>query len=107
MTAADKPNLDEASRAAVAALTYRLRERDAMAEADRPDAEVFGLEFMTALRGQGWRPTPAMAVKDRWRADRSSPPATTEAKDAFRTELEQQSWYRKAHPELDDQEPAS
>jgi hypothetical protein len=50
---------DHETTQAVEALAHRLRERDG--EADRSDAEVFALEFMTALRGQGWRPTPAKA----------------------------------------------
>lgn len=49
--------LDEATRAAVAALAHRVRQRD---DSDEPaDAEVFALEFLTALRGQGWRLTEA------------------------------------------------
>jgi hypothetical protein len=40
---------------AIEALAHRLRSWD---RADT-DAEVFALEFMTALRGQGWRMTQA------------------------------------------------
>ena len=53
---------DAETSAAIEALAYRLRQRDAAihaAENDIGDAEVFALEFMTALRGRGWRPTPA------------------------------------------------
>ncbi|TDD54551.1 hypothetical protein E1286_05000 [Nonomuraea terrae] len=57
MTKTDLPDLNEATRAAVAALAHRVRERDALD--DRPDADLFATEFLTALRGQGWRPTAA------------------------------------------------
>ena len=52
--------LDREIQAARAALVYRIRQRDAAihaAENDIGDAEVFALEFMTALMGRGWRPT--------------------------------------------------
>ncbi|MGW4663222.1 hypothetical protein [Streptosporangium sandarakinum] len=62
-------NLDEETRTAVAALTARVRNRDA-AE-DRQPAELFALEFMTALRGQGWRPTPARPTL-RWSRPRGA-----------------------------------
>lgn len=52
---------DVAAARAVDELADRLRERDA-AE-DRVDARIFALSWMTALRGQGWRPTPAKASK--------------------------------------------
>jgi hypothetical protein len=42
---------------AVEALAHRLRSWDR----DDTDAEVFALEFMTALLGQGWRMTQAKA----------------------------------------------
>jgi len=47
--------------AAVKALTHRLRERDAAIRdgEDYADPEAFAGEFVTALRGYGWRPTPA------------------------------------------------
>lgn len=45
---------DEESRDAVRALVYRLRNRE-----PGEDDEVFAVEFITALRGRGWRPTPA------------------------------------------------
>ena len=48
---------DAETTAAIEALAHRVKSRDA--EADRADAEVFALEFMTALRGRGWRPTEA------------------------------------------------
>lgn len=52
-------DLDQATREAVAALVYRLRQRDAATDEDRPDVEPFALEFVMALRFRGWRPTPA------------------------------------------------
>jgi hypothetical protein len=48
---------DTETAAAIEALAYRIRERDA--DPERSDADVFALEFMTALRGRGWRPTAA------------------------------------------------
>lgn len=52
---------------AVDALVFRLkqrREQEKQGE-DAPDDEWFAREFMAALRGQGWRPTPAKATD--WR----------------------------------------
>jgi hypothetical protein len=45
---------DHETRSAVDALTRRLRNRD-----PGTDNEVFALEFITALRARGWRPTEA------------------------------------------------
>ena len=45
---------DHETTAAVDALTRRLRDRD-----PGTDDEVFALEFITALRARGWRPTEA------------------------------------------------
>ncbi len=52
---------DSDTTAAVEALAYRIRERDAAIRdgQDFADADVFAAEFMTAMRGHGWRPTPA------------------------------------------------
>ena len=48
---------DAETSAAIDALAHRLRLRDeAMRDAD---ADVFAAEAVTALRGYGWRPTPA------------------------------------------------
>ena len=50
--------------AAVEALAHRIRQRDNAIHAcenDIGDAEVFAQEFITALRGHGWRPTGAKA----------------------------------------------
>lgn len=49
---------DAETTQAVEALAHRIRQRDSEAEHEA-DAEVFALEFMTALRGRGWRPTSA------------------------------------------------
>jgi len=47
---------DADTTAAIEALAFRLRNnRD-------EDPDVFALEFITALRGHGWRPTPAKAT---------------------------------------------
>jgi hypothetical protein len=48
---------DPDTRAAIDALTRRLRDRD-----PDTDDEVFALEFITALRARGWRPTEAKAI---------------------------------------------
>lgn len=57
MTKTDATDIDQATREAIAALTSRVRNRDAADE--REDAELFAMEFLAAMRGQGWRPTPA------------------------------------------------
>jgi hypothetical protein len=48
---------DRETAAAVDALTRRLRNRD-----PGTDDEVFALEFITALRARGWRPTEARVM---------------------------------------------
>ncbi len=48
---------DHETRSAVEALTRRLRDRD-----PGTDDEVFALEFITALRARGWRPTEARVM---------------------------------------------
>jgi hypothetical protein len=48
---------DPDTRAAIDALARRLRNRD-----PDTDDEVFALEFITALRARGWRPTEARAI---------------------------------------------
>ena len=52
---------DSDTTAAVEALAHRVKVRDQAIRdgEDCPDAEPFALEFVTALRGQGWRPTAA------------------------------------------------
>lgn len=56
---------DAETSAAIEALAYRLRERDAAMRdgSEYADAEVFAAEYLAALRAKGgWRPTPAKAV---------------------------------------------
>jgi hypothetical protein len=48
---------DHETRSAVDALAHRLRSRD-----PGTDDEVFALEFITALRARGWRPTEARVM---------------------------------------------
>jgi hypothetical protein len=57
------PVTDAETSAAIEALAHRVKARDkAIRDGDdHPDAEPFALEFLTALRGRGWRPTPAKA----------------------------------------------
>ena len=52
---------DAETAAAIEALEYRVKLRDqAIRDGEEyPDAGPFALEYLTALRGQGWRPTPA------------------------------------------------
>ncbi|WP_433520091.1 hypothetical protein ACQP2T_63865 (plasmid) [Nonomuraea sp. CA-143628] len=54
-------DLDRATREAIAALVYRLRQRDEATGEDRPDVGPFAQEYVLALRLRGWRPTPAQA----------------------------------------------
>lgn len=65
---------DAETAAAIEALAHRLRSRDAAMNdgEDYADADVFALEFITAMRGYGWRhnetlapPKPAPAVPPR------------------------------------------
>jgi hypothetical protein len=68
-------DLDCETTAAVEALAYRIRQRDADIHAaadDLPDAEVFARDLMTMLRGRGWRPTEARAAAD-WRIRGGAP----------------------------------
>lgn len=55
--------------AAVEALTYRIKARDAAIRAgeDVPDAEPFAAEYVAGLRGHGWRLTEAKVVPA-WKA---------------------------------------
>ena len=50
---------DRETTAAIDALAHRLRNRD-----PGTDDEVFALEFITALRARGWRPTEARPAPD-------------------------------------------
>ncbi len=71
----DESHLDEASRAAVSALAHRIRNRDVAEERD--DAELFALEYVVAMRGQGWRPTEARPAQP-WQEVVRRPPAPAE-----------------------------
>ena len=55
---------DKETAAAESALAHRVRLRDIAIHdgEDHSDPEVFAAEFVTALRGFGWRPTPAKAA---------------------------------------------
>lgn len=78
-------SLDEDTAKAVAALAHRIRERDAASEP--ADAEIFSLEFMTALRGQGWRPTPAKAGPS-WKRPTEAPAKPNDDFKAAKAQLE-------------------
>ncbi|GAA4626994.1 hypothetical protein GCM10023196_037470 [Actinoallomurus vinaceus] len=87
------------TRKAVDALVWRLKNRDP----DVPD-EVFSLEFITVLRGYGWRPT--RARKPEWTAGVSGEPASEATRKAFHAELEKQWWYARKKSD-GDQRPGS
>lgn len=55
---------DAETAAAIDALAHRIRQRDGAIRdgEDHADPEVLAAEYLTALRGRGWRPTPAKAV---------------------------------------------
>lgn len=101
-------DLDEATRDAVAALAHRIRQRDALIRegAEVPDAEIAALEFMTAMRGRGWRPTPARVAQD-WKGSGTGTPASEEAKQAAKDFLSKQPWFRKARPDATDKDGGS
>ncbi|TMR11050.1 hypothetical protein ETD86_37020 [Nonomuraea turkmeniaca] len=52
--------VEAAAARAVDHLESQIRERDAAEE--KADAHLFALSVVTAMRGQGWRPTPAKAA---------------------------------------------
>lgn len=54
---------------AIRALAYRLADRDTTPADERCPPEVFANEFISALKGQGWRHLPALTT--------APPPATT------------------------------
>lgn len=91
-SAASDLDVDSETRTAIAALVYRLKNRP-----PDDDDELFALEFMTALRGNGWRPTRARPAPP-WQT--TSTPATAEARKAAVDEyVRGTDWYRRAHPE--------
>lgn len=58
----DRPDLDQETRDAIAALAHRIHARDQAPEDERADPEPFALDFVMKLRLRGWRPTPATPV---------------------------------------------
>jgi hypothetical protein len=81
-------DLDHETRAAIQALAGRLRNRD-----PDVDDELFAAEFITALRGRGWRPTEARVMPS-WKpaGTRGDHPATGEFRQ-IRAE-----WEAQPHP---------
>jgi hypothetical protein len=78
---------DAETSAAIEALVHRVKLRDQAIRAgeDCPDAEPFALEFLTALRGRGWRPTPARVYAAPKAAEPgSAPPLRPETADLLR-----------------------
>jgi hypothetical protein len=78
---------DAETSAAIEALVHRVKLRDQAIRdgEDHPDAEPFALEFLTALRGQGWRPTPAKVYAAPKAAEPGSvPPLKPETADLLR-----------------------
>jgi hypothetical protein len=62
----DSGFVERESRAAVDALVWRLKNRPE----DDDNDELFAVEFITALKGHGWRPTLARPAPD-WRSPRA------------------------------------
>jgi hypothetical protein len=60
-------DLDAEARAAVAALVHRLRNRGDEDGQFSLDDELFAAEFVTALRGYGWRPLLVAPAEADWR----------------------------------------
>ena len=85
---------DNETSAAIDALVYRVKARDKAIRdgEDYPDAEPFALEFLTALRGQGWRPTEAKVFPvPKGAAPGSVPPLkpeTADLREALRADME-------------------
>ena len=54
---------DSETTAAIESLAHRIRERDAAIRdgQDYADPDVFAADYLTAMRGHGWRPTEARA----------------------------------------------
>ena len=74
---------DAETSAAIEALVYRLKNRGG------EDDEVFALEYVTALRGRGWRPTPAKATAPPLHAPPlADGPSRDEALAAVRADME-------------------
>lgn len=73
---------DHETTAAIDALAHRLRNRE-----PGTDDEVFALEFITALRGRGWRPTEARSQRPWQRAIAPPPPDIAEHGAALAREL--------------------
>jgi hypothetical protein len=99
----------QATRDAVAALTDLLRKRDALIcdGGEVPDAEFVAIEFWTAMRGHGWRPTAARRMPH-WKAAVSGQPATPEARQTAIDEyLSDKPWMRRARGDRDEEDGAS
>jgi hypothetical protein len=78
------PVTDADTAQAIEALAHRIRQRDI--SPDRADAEVFALEFMTALRARGWRATEARAIPAWKPSVRGSKPVLSEETEALKRE---------------------
>ena len=66
-------DLDKHTADAVEALVFRLRNRGDGEGQFATDPEVFAQEFMTAMRGRGWRPVDALSGAPQ-AAPRADPP---------------------------------
>lgn len=80
MSTDDDFSIESEVERAIDALVYRLQHRD-------PDTDdrAFAVEYVTALRGQGWRPTPARPAPA-WRDAVARPGVAPNA--AFRAQLQ-------------------
>jgi hypothetical protein len=81
---------DADTQAAIDALAHRLRKRDEAIRdgAEYADADPFSLEFITALRAQGWRVTPAKVYQLPQRADGGTSDGPSEDYRAIRARWE-------------------
>lgn len=68
-----RPSADQETRAAAELLAQRLKNRD-----PETDDDAFAMDFMTALRGRGWRATEARKAPD-WRVRQDAAPASGNA----------------------------
>lgn len=57
-----RPDIDQETRDAIAALAHRIHARDQAPEDERADPEPFAADFILKLRLRGWRVTEARVM---------------------------------------------